>query len=123
MVINGLVFIGPNVVFTNDMYPRSKLYREHYVPTLVKKGASIGANATLLCGITIGKYAMIGAGAVVTTDVQDHALEIGNPAKQKGFICKCGEKISFSNSSVGCINFIKSRSLDSIADTHMTIAE
>ncbi len=75
------VFIGPNVTFSNDRFPRSKQYPEAFLQTVVKTGASIGANATLLPGITIGRYAMIGAGSVVTKDVPDHALVVGNPAR------------------------------------------
>lgn len=75
------VFIGPNVTFSNDRFPRSKQYPEAFLQTIVKTGASIGANATLLPGITIGRYAMIGAGSVVTKDVPDRALVVGNPAR------------------------------------------
>lgn len=75
------VFIGPNVTFSNDRFPRSKQYPEAFLQTVVKAGASIGANATLLPGITIGRNAMIGAGSVVTKDVPDHALVVGNPAR------------------------------------------
>jgi len=75
------VFIGPNVTFTNDKFPRSKQYPLRFLKTTVKKGASIGANATILPGITIGMKAMIGAGSVVTHDVPDHALVVGNPAR------------------------------------------
>ncbi|MGI5096394.1 N-acetyltransferase [Treponema socranskii] len=75
------VFIGPNVTFTNDLYPRSKQYPEKFYKTLIKKGASIGANATIICGITIGENAMIGAGSVVTKDVPAGELWVGNPAR------------------------------------------
>ncbi len=75
------VFIGPNATFTNDMYPRSKQYPEKFASIVVRKGASIGANATILPGIVIGEGAMIGAGAVVTKDVPDHAVVVGNPAQ------------------------------------------
>lgn len=78
------VFIGPNVTFTNDKYPRSKFYPPQFTPTIVRQGASIGANATILCGITIGRYAMIGAGSVVTKDIPDGELWYGNPAKIHG---------------------------------------
>jgi acetyltransferase-like isoleucine patch superfamily enzyme len=84
------VFIGPNVTFTNDAYPRSKQYPEHFLRTTIKKNASIGANATILPNITIGKYAMIGAGSVVTKDVPDNEVWYGNPAKHKGYITKSG---------------------------------
>lgn len=75
------VFIGPNATFTNDMYPRSKYYAKETLKTTVKRGASIGANATILPGITIGEYSMVGAGAVVTRDVAPYALVVGNPAR------------------------------------------
>jgi len=78
------VFIGPNATFTNDKYPRSKVYPEQFVRTIVKKRASIGANATILCGVTIGENAMVGAGSVVTKDVPDGELWYGNPAKSHG---------------------------------------
>lgn len=76
------VFIGPNVTFTNDKYPRSKVYPDQFTKTIVKKGASIGANATVLCGITIGENSIIGAGSVVTKDVPPNTVWYGNPAKQ-----------------------------------------
>ncbi len=87
------VFCGPSCVFTNDLTPRSKYPKgpTGYKKTLVKEGASIGANATIVCGHTIGKCALIGAGAVVTTNVPDYALMLGVPAKRKGWVCECGE--------------------------------
>lgn len=88
------VFLGPSCVFTNVINPRSHVNRrEEYKKTLVKKGASIGANATIVCGNTIGQYALIGAGAVITKDVLDYALIVGNPGRQIGWVCKCGEKL------------------------------
>ena len=86
------VFCGPSCVFTNDLTPRSKYPKGSvgYKKTLVKTGASIGANATIICGNTIGKWALIGSGAVVTKDVPDHALMLGVPAKIVGFVCECG---------------------------------
>lgn len=88
------IFCGPSMVFSNVYNPRSGIRRMDEVrPTLVKKGASIGANATILCGITISSYAFVGAGAVVLEDVPEYALVVGNPAKQKGWMCKCGERI------------------------------
>jgi len=90
------VFVGPSVVFTNVLNPRSAIERkEEFKPTLVAKGASIGANATILCGITIGQYAMIGAGAVVTKAVPAFALVTGNPAQQQGWISAAGFKLVF----------------------------
>jgi len=88
------VFVGPSATFTNDLYPRAFIWDEgHVVPTLICKGASIGANATLVCGITIGEYAMIGAGSVVAEDVPPFALIIGNPGRQKGWVCYCGQRL------------------------------
>jgi len=89
------VFIGPAVTFTNDLYPRAFIWSEEkIIPTLVKKGASIGANSTIICGITIGEYAMVGAGSVVTRDVPPFGLAYGNPARLKGFVCYCGKKLN-----------------------------
>jgi UDP-2-acetamido-3-amino-2,3-dideoxy-glucuronate N-acetyltransferase len=91
------VFCGPSCVFTNINTPRSAVPRntaEHYLTTVVRQGASIGANATIVCGHTIGRYAFIGAGSTVTKDVPDYALVYGNPAQQAGWICECGAKLS-----------------------------
>jgi UDP-2-acetamido-3-amino-2,3-dideoxy-glucuronate N-acetyltransferase len=92
------VFLGPNCVLTNDINPRAAIAKGSggFLPTLIKKGATIGANATIVCGITLGQYAFVAAGAVVTRDVPDYALMVGVPAKIKGYICQCGEKIDFS---------------------------
>jgi len=86
------VFCGPSMVFTNDLTPRSKYPKgpEGYIKTIVKYGATIGANATIVCGNTIGKWAMIASGAVITKDVPDYALMAGIPAKQIGWVCECG---------------------------------
>lgn len=85
------VFLGPNCVFTNVINPRSFISRKHeFQNTIVKKGASIGANSTIVCGNIIGKYAMVGAGSVVTKNVPNYALVMGNPARIKGYVCKCG---------------------------------
>lgn len=90
------VFLGPSMVFTNVTNPRSAVNRKNqYAKTLVKKGATIGANATIICGHNIGRYAFIGAGAVVTKDVPDYALIIGNPARQTGWMSEYGHKLSF----------------------------
>ncbi len=86
------VFIGPNVVFTNNPRPRSKKYIDH-LHTRIKTGASVGANSTILAGVTIGKYSMIGMGSVVTRDVPDYALVYGNPAKLKGWVNEDGDKL------------------------------
>jgi UDP-2-acetamido-3-amino-2,3-dideoxy-glucuronate N-acetyltransferase len=96
------VFCGPSMVFTNVTNPRSHVSRkEEYRATRVKKGASIGANATVVCGNTIGRYAFIGAGAVVTRDVPDYAMVIGNPAKIAGWMCECGVKLGLSRDAAG----------------------
>ncbi|MBN2788822.1 MAG: N-acetyltransferase [Candidatus Delongbacteria bacterium] len=96
------VFLGPHMVFTNDLLPRSKNHNFKLKRTYVREGASIGANVTLLCGISIGKYSMIGAGSVVTKDVADFSLVYGNPARHSGFICKCGEKLNFNENKTEC---------------------
>ena len=90
------VFCGPSCVFTNDLTPRARFPKGHerFVQTRVLDGASIGANATIVCGHTIGKNAMIGAGAVVTTDVPDHTLMLGVPATRQGFVCTCGKRLN-----------------------------
>jgi UDP-2-acetamido-3-amino-2,3-dideoxy-glucuronate N-acetyltransferase len=89
------VFVGPSVVFTNDLYPRAFIWGEdRIVQTVVKKGSSIGANSTIICGLTIGEYAMVGAGSVVTKDVPPFGLVFGNPARLRGFVCYCGKKLS-----------------------------
>jgi UDP-2-acetamido-3-amino-2,3-dideoxy-glucuronate N-acetyltransferase len=89
------VFCGPSMVFTNVVNPRSHVSRkDEYRQTLVKRGASLGANCTVVCGHTVGAYAFIGAGAVVTKDVPDHALLVGNPARITGWMCQCGIKLA-----------------------------
>ena len=93
VTLENRVFVGPNVVFTNDPVPRSKVFHEAYQRTLVREGASLGANATLLCGITVGRYAVIGAGSVVTRSVPDFALAYGNPVRQHGWVCRCGSRL------------------------------
>lgn len=90
------VFLGPSMTFTNDKNPRAVNPDWKITQTLVKTGASIGANATIICGVTIGEYAMIGAGAVVTKDVPPHTLVVGNPAKKIGKVCRCGMRIEES---------------------------
>ena len=87
------VFLGPSMTFTNDFYPRAFNADWEITYTKVKKGASIGANCTIVCGNTIGEYAMIGSGSVVTKDVPDYALMVGNPAKHIGWVCVCGQKL------------------------------
>ena len=93
------VFLGPSMVFTNIVNPRSAVVRkDKYVKTLVQKGASIGANATVVCGNTIGSFAMVGAGAVITKDVSPYALVVGNPAKQIGWVSEYGHRLEFDES-------------------------
>ena len=87
------VFVGPNVTFTNDFLPRSKALPSQFLETVVKKGASIGANSTVIGGVSIGKYAMVGAGSVITKTIPDHGLVYGNPAELKGYVCFCGKKL------------------------------
>lgn len=89
------VFCGPSCVFTNDLTPRSRYPKNHkYKRTLIKHDATLGANCTIICGHTIGEYAMIAAGAVVTKDVPAHALMAGTPARQIGWVCKCGQRLN-----------------------------
>ena len=95
------VFLGPSAVFTNVINPRSAIARkDQYRPTVVKRGASIGANATIVCGNTIGQYALIGAGAVVTKDVKPYALVVGNPARQTGWVSEYGHKLKFDSNNI-----------------------
>jgi len=97
------VFCGPSCVFTNVLNPRSHVSRKHdYRPTLVKRGASIGANATIVCGTTLGEYAFIGAGAVVTSDVPAYGLMLGVPARRVGWMCQCGERLALSGGTATC---------------------
>jgi len=103
VIIEDDVFLGPSMVFTNVMNPRSHVNRkDEYMRTLVKRGASIGANATVVCGTTIGQYAFVGAGSVVTRDVPDYALVHGNPARVRGWMCQCGIKLEFRDSHATC---------------------
>ncbi len=95
------VFLGPSMVFTNIVNPRSAIIRrDQYVTTLVKKGATIGANATVVCGHQIGEYALIGAGAVITKDVKPFALVVGNPAKQIGWVSEYGHRLQFDTNQI-----------------------
>ncbi len=106
VILEDDVFCGPSCVFTNVKMPRShRPQRDKYAPTLVKKGATIGANSTIVCGNTIGRYAFIGAGAVVTKDVPDYALVYGNPARVQDWVCECGTKLSFGkNNKAKCVS-------------------
>ncbi len=95
VVIDDDVFIGPSAVFTNVINPRSEVPRkDEYLPTRVGAGATIGANATIVCGVTLGRYAFVGAGAVVTHDVRPFALVVGVPAREVGWVCRCGERLA-----------------------------
>lgn len=97
------VFLGPSCVFTNVVNPRSFIERKsEYKETIIGKGASIGANVTIVCGHNIGKYALVGAGAVVTKHIPDYALVVGNPAGLLGYVCKCGEKLRFKEDDATC---------------------
>lgn len=97
------VFLGPSCVFTNVVNPRSFIERKsEYKETIIGKGASIGANVTIVCGHNIGKYALVGAGAVVTKHIPDYALVVGNPASLLGYVCKCGEKLRFKEDHATC---------------------
>lgn len=97
------VFVGPSAVFTNDLNPRAAYPKGgKWIPLLVREGASIGANATIICGITIGKNAFIGAGAVVTKDIPDYAIATGVPARVVGWMCECGAKLKFETEKTTC---------------------
>jgi UDP-2-acetamido-3-amino-2,3-dideoxy-glucuronate N-acetyltransferase len=98
VILEDDVFCGPSMVFTNVTNPRSHVARKNeYKRTLVRQGASLGANSTVVCGVTIGRYAFVGAGSVVTRDVPDYALVYGNPARVRGWMCACGIGIEFTN--------------------------
>jgi UDP-2-acetamido-3-amino-2,3-dideoxy-glucuronate N-acetyltransferase len=105
VVLEDYVFCGPSMVFTNVKTPRSAYPRntaDDYAKTLVSYGASIGANATIVCGVNIGRWALIGAGAVVTADVPDHALMLGVPARLAGWVCECGLTLEFEDEQARC---------------------
>ncbi len=106
------VFLGPSMVFTNVINPRSFISRKNeFKQTIVKKGATIGANATIVCGITIGEFAFIGAGAVVTKDIEPFSLVIGNPAKQVGWVSEYGNKLNFDNEGIAICHESKQKYL------------
>jgi UDP-2-acetamido-3-amino-2,3-dideoxy-glucuronate N-acetyltransferase len=98
------VFCGPSCVFTNVLNPRSHVSRKHeYRKTLVRRGATIGANATVVCGVTLDEYAFVGAGAVVTADVPSYALMVGVPARRVGWMCQCGERLRPAGGRAACV--------------------
>lgn len=105
VILENDVFCGPSMVFTNVLTPRSAFPRntaEDFAPTRVRRGASIGANATIVCGCEIGAHALIGAGAVITKDVPAYAVVYGNPARLRGWACQCGELLHFENQQAEC---------------------
>ncbi len=103
-VVEDDVFLGPSCVFTNVVNPRAFVSRKkEFRPTVVRKGASIGANATLICGHTVGRYAFVGAGAVVSRDVPDYAMVYGTPARIHGYVCRCGCKLTFREDQAVCL--------------------
>lgn len=103
VILEDKVFCGPSCVFTNVINPRAFVERKHeYKKTIVREGASIGANATIVCGVTLGKYSFVGAGSVVTRDIPDYALVYGTPARVKGWVCECGEQLDENFSCPDC---------------------
>jgi UDP-2-acetamido-3-amino-2,3-dideoxy-glucuronate N-acetyltransferase len=103
VVLEDDVFVGPSAVFTNVVTPRAHVSRrDEFVATRVGRGATIGANATIVCGVTLGEYAFVGAGAVVTADVAAHRLVVGNPARPAGWMCRCGERLEEPVSGAEC---------------------
>ena len=96
------VFLGPNAVLTNDLYPRAGAERWDPVDTWIEEGATVGANATVVCGVRLGRHCLVGAGAVVTADVPPHALVVGNPARQQGWVCRCGRPLPGSGARMAC---------------------
>ena len=114
------VFIGPNATFTNDLYPRSRNYDFKPAQTIIKRGASIGANSTIVAGVTIGEWSMIGAGSVVTRDVPPFGLVYGNPAKLMGWVCVCGKKLHVKDEIVIC-DYCKRSYVYSKADSKLLI--
>lgn len=103
VVIEDDVFCGPSMVFTNVMNPRAHVSRKkEFRPTLVRRGATIGANATIICGVTLGEYSFVAAGAVVASDVPAHALVMGVPARAHGWVCRCGEQLRVASGPAEC---------------------
>lgn len=103
VIVEDDAFLGPSMVFTNVVNPRSHVSRkDEYKTTLVRQGATVGANATIVCGTTLGKYCFVGAGSVVTRDVPDYALVYGSPARLHGWMCQCGEQLKFEKDRAVC---------------------
>ena len=103
VTLEDFVFCGPSIVFTNVLHPRAEVSRKNeYAPTLVKRGATLGANATIVCGRVVGEYAFVGAGAVVNRDVKPYALMVGTPARQVGWACRCGETLPKGRGELSC---------------------
>lgn len=107
VTIEDRVFVGPSAVFTNDRIPRADADTWELVPTLVRSGASIGANATVICGVTVGRRAMVGAGSVVTRSVPDDTLVIGNPARAVGRVCACGRRLETDRPPEPCTHMVE----------------
>lgn len=106
VVIEDDVFLGPNVTFTNDPYPRAFSDNWKIRPTRIRTGASIGANATVVCGVTLGNYSMVAAGSVVTTDVPDYGLVMGNPATLERYVCQCGRRAVFKSFAAPSVTLV-----------------
>jgi UDP-2-acetamido-3-amino-2,3-dideoxy-glucuronate N-acetyltransferase len=105
VVVEDDVFLGPSMVFTNVINPRSHVARkDEYRATFVRRGASVGANATIVCGVTLGRYSFIGAGAVITRDVPDYGLVYGNPARLRGWVCACGVRLELQDGRAVCVD-------------------
>ncbi|MGM0441388.1 MAG: acyltransferase [Elusimicrobiota bacterium] len=103
VIIEDDCFVGPSAVFTNVINPRAFIERkDEFMKTVLKKGATVGANATVVCGTTLGRYSFAGAGSVVTKDMKDFWLSYGNPARHRGFVCKCGVKLNFNGERTSC---------------------
>lgn len=102
VTLHDRVFVGPNVAFTNDLRPRAKTPPTEWLRTVVCHGASLGANSTIIPGVRIGRYAMVGAGSVVTADVPDYALVVGNPARSRGYVCECSARLTFEDGLASC---------------------
>lgn len=112
------VFVGPSATFTNDLYPRAFIWDEDHVSeTRICQGASIGANATLVCGITVGRYAMIGAGSVVAEDVRPFSLVLGNPARHRGYVCYCGRRLGEEDRQKESRNSYRCKSCGKLVET------